>query len=181
MFKVHTIESAPDGAKETLVGAQKAFGFVPNLLGTMAGAPALLKAYLTVTRLFDESSLSASERQVVLLAVSAANQCEYCLAAHTAIASMQRVPADVIAAAREGRRVEDPRLEALRLFATAVTERRGHPTVEQLNAFRAAGYSDQQVLEVVLGVGMKTLSNYTNHIAGTPIDAVFADAIVAHV
>ena len=179
MFTVHTVESAPDGAKETLQGVQKAFGFVPNLLGTMAGAPALLKAYLTVTRLFDETSLSASERQVVLLAASAANGCEYCLAAHTAIASMQRVPAAVIAAARAGRRIEDATLEALRLFATAVTARRGHPNAQETDAFLAAGYSDQQVLEVVLGVGMKTLSNYTNHIAGTPIDAVFADALAA--
>lgn len=179
MFTVHTVESAPDGAKETLLGTQQAFGFVPNLLGTMAGAPALLKAYLTVTRLFDETSLSASERQVVLLAASAENGCEYCLAAHTAIASMQRVPAAVIAAARDGRPIEDARLEALRCFATVVTARRGHPTAQETDAFRAVGYSDQQVLEVVLGVGMKTLSNYTNHIAGTPIDAVFADALAA--
>ena len=92
---------------------------------------------------------------------------------------MQRVPAAVIAAARDGRRIEDARLEAIRLFATAVTARRGHPNGQETDAFRAAGYSDQQVLEVVLGVGMKTLSNYTNHIAGTPIDAVFADALAA--
>jgi len=168
MFTIHTVESAPGDARDTLAGAQKAFGFVPKLLGTMAGSPALLKAYLTLTRLFDETSLSASERQVVLLAVSATNGCEYCLAAHTAIASMQRVPAAVIAAAREGRTIDDARLEALRLVATAVTARRGHPTDQEVEAFRAAGYSDQQVLDVL-----------TNHIAGTPVDAVFAGALAA--
>lgn len=175
-FPVHTITTASPEARETLTGAQKAFGFVPNLLGTMAEAPALLKGYLALSRLFDESSLSPTERQLVLLTVSYENACAYCMAAHTVIAGMQKVPATVVEAIRTGQPIADPRLEALRRFTTAVVVSRGWPGESQLAAFTAAGYGTQQVLEVVLGVGIKTMSNYTNHFASTPLDAAFGGA-----
>jgi len=149
---------------------------VPNLLGTMAEAPALLNAYTTLAGIFDKTSFNPTERQVVLLSVSYENSCEYCVAAHSVIASMQKVPADVVEAIRKNQPITDPRLEALRRFTTAVVASRGWPTEEQTSAFLAAGYGRQQILEVVLGVGMKTLSNYTNHLAGTPLDAAFAKA-----
>ncbi len=175
-FTIYTPETAPEQAKPILAGAKKAYGFVPNLLGTMAEAPALLRAYTTVSGIFDESSLSATERQVVLLTVSSGNQCEYCVAAHTVIAGMHKVPAAVVDAIRSGLAIADPKVEALRLFTAAVVASRGWPTDEETAAFFNAGYSRQQVLEVVLGVGMKTLSNYTNHIAATPLDSAFAPA-----
>jgi uncharacterized peroxidase-related enzyme len=175
-FPVFTPDTAPDGSRERLAGAKRAFGFLPNMLGTMAGAPALLESYLTLSRLFDETSLTPSERQVVLLAVSAENGCSYCVAAHTAIAAMQHVPNDVVHAVREGLAIREPRLEALRTFTRAVVSRRGHPAAQELHAFQGAGFSSQHVLEVVLGVGMKTISNYTNHLADTPLDEAFAAA-----
>lgn len=175
-YTIHTADTAPEGSKEILEATKKAYGFVPNLLGTMATAPALLKAYTTLSGIFDESSLNAAERQVVLLAVSTENQCEYCVAAHSVIAAMQSVPADVVGAIRDGRPVATPKLEALRRFATAVVASRGWPSDEETAAFLNAGYGQQQVLEVVLGVGFKTLSNYTNHIASTPLDANFRSA-----
>jgi uncharacterized peroxidase-related enzyme len=174
-FPVYSLDNAPTGARDTLAGAKRAFGFVPNLLGTMAGAPALLEAYLTLSRVFDESSFTPTERQVVLLAVSHENGCSYCVAAHTAIADMQKVAPEVVRAVREGRAIPDPRLEALRSFTQAVVSRRGHPSQAERDAFLAAGYAEQQVLEVVLGVGMKTLSNYTNHIAETALDDAFIE------
>jgi len=173
-FKVHSPTTAPGRSAELLQQAESAFGFVPNLLGTFAEAPATLEAYMTLGKLFDQTSFSATERQVVLLAVSAWNECHYCVAAHSTIAGMQKVPRDVVDAIRDNRPIPDPRLEALRRFTTAVVERRGWAGDEAVAEFTAAGYTQQQVLEVILGVAMKTVSNYTNHITETPLDAAFA-------
>jgi uncharacterized peroxidase-related enzyme len=175
-YVVHDPVTAPEPAREILAGARKSLGFVPNLFAVMADAPALLKSYRALGDLFEETSLDPSERQVVLLATSYENGCEYCVAAHTVIAAMQRVPDGVVQAIRDGRPIADRKLEAIRRFTTAVVRSRGRPSDEDTAAFLEAGYGRQQVLEVVLGVGMKTLSNYTNHIAATPLDRAFAKA-----
>ncbi len=173
-FTVHSAATAPGKSAELLNNAQAAFGFVPNLLGTFAEAPATLEGYLNIGQLFDQTSFTPTERQVVLLAVSAYNECHYCVAAHSTIAGMQKVPREVVDAIRDGRPIADARLEALRRFATAVVEQRGWVGDEAIADFIEAGFGRQQVLEVVLGVAMKTISNYTNHIAETPLDAAFA-------
>lgn len=173
-YPIHSIETAPVESKEALAGAKKAFSFVPNLLATMASAPPLLKTYLAVGALFDETSFSATERQVVLLATSFENGCAYCMGAHTAISGMQKVPDDVVQSIRDGRPIANLKLEALRRFTAAIVTTRGWPSVEDLAVFRGAGYTQVQSLEVVLGVGLKTFSNYTNHLAQTPLDAAFA-------
>lgn len=175
-YTVHTPNSAPAAAREILNGAKKGFGFVPNLLGVMAEAPTLVKAYTTLSRIFEETSFSAAERQVVLLAVSYENGCEYCVAAHSVIAGMQKVPGDVVGAIRDGKPIADAKLEALRRFTAAVTRTRGWPSKDDARAFMSAGYAQAQVLEVILGVGIKTLSNYANHVAETPLDEAFAKA-----
>lgn len=175
-YRVHTVHTAPSGATQALLDTQKAYGFVPNLMGVMAEAPALLKAYRSVVGLFDETSLTPTERQVVLLAVSEENGCGYCVAAHTVIAGMQHVSAEVVNAIRAGAPIADPKLEALRRLTADVVAQRGWPSADVMAAFLDAGYTHTQVLEVVLGVGVKTLSNYTNHIAHTPLDTAFAKA-----
>ena len=175
-YPVHTIDTAPDAAKEMLAESRKAYGFVPNLHAVMAEAPALLKAYRRVGDFFDETSFTPAERQVVLLTVSYENGCEYCVAAHSAIAGMQKVPGDVVQAIRNGQVIADQKLEALRRYTAAVVVSRGRPSDADAQAFLNAGYSRAQTLEVVLGVGMKTLSNYTNHLADTPLDEAFANA-----
>jgi len=175
-YPIHSTQTAPISSKEALAGAEKAFGFVPNLLGTMAGAPALLKTYLSLGALFDETSFTATERQIVLLTTSYENGCAYCVGAHTIMSAMQKVPDDVVQAIREGSPIADKKWEALRRFTASMVATRGWPNAAETAAFHAAGYSDAQALEVVLGVGFKTLSNYTNHLAGTPLDATFAAA-----
>ena len=172
-YPVNTIEAAPEAAKPILTAAQKGFGFVPNLLAVMSTAPALLEGYMTLSRIFDSVSLNATERQIVLLAASRENGCAYCMSVHTALAGMQKVSADVIDAIRGDRAIADPKLQALRVLAAEVTRTRGWPEDGTTKAFLAAGYGPQQVLEVILGVGLKTISNYTTHIAGTPLDAAF--------
>lgn len=172
----HTINEAPTAARELLQSAHDKFGFVPNLLGVMANAPALLEGYLALASAFEKSSLSATERQVVLLATSFENGCEYCMAAHSAIASMQKVAPDVVAALRENRPIADSKLQALRVFAAEMVRTRGWPTPAAAARFTTAGYQPAQTLDVVLGIGVKTLSNYCNHLAATPLDDAFAAA-----
>lgn len=175
-FQVHNGETAPQEAIETLQSVQKAFGFIPNLMGVMAESPPLMKAYLEIGKLFDQTGFSPTERQVILLAVNYENNCTYCVAAHSTIAAMQKVPSDVIEALRTDMPIADARLEALRQFTKEVVQTRGWPSAAVLENFIAAGYTKAQVLDVILGVGMKTLSNYTNHIAHTPLDEAFASA-----
>ena len=172
-FPLHTPENAPEAARPILAGAKAAYGFLPNLLAVMAEAPALLKGYTTLAKIFEESSLSATERQIVLLATSYENNCDYCMAAHSAIAGMQKVAGDVIEALRSGQAIGDPKLEALRRFAASVAASRGWPGEADVKAFTDAGYGPAQMLEVILGVSVKTLSNYTNHLAETPLDPAF--------
>ncbi len=172
-YAVHTVETAPDAATQTLAAAQSAYGFLPNLLAVMAEAPALVKAYTTLSKIFEETSFSPAERQVVLLTTSFENECAYCMAAHSAVAGMQKVPQDAIAAIRSGAPIADKTLEALHRFTASVVASRGWPSEQDVAAFLAAGYTKAQILEVVLGVGLKTLSNYTNHVAETPLDAAF--------
>ncbi len=169
-------KTAPDDAREVLAQGRTKYGFVPNLLGNMAHSPALLKAYVAVSALFDETSLTAAERQIVLLAASVENDCGYCVAAHTTIASMHKVPRDVVEAIRDRRQIADRRLEALRRFVEETVVTRGWPSEATRSRFFDAGYSESQALEVLLGIGMKTLSNYTNHLADTPLDPQFAPA-----
>ena len=168
------IENAPAESREMLTKARQNFGFVPNLLGNMAHSPSLLKAYLTLSSLFDQTCFTPTERQVVLLATSTQNNCRYCVAAHTAIASMQKVPGDVVMSVRNNEAIADIKLESLRQFVLETVETRGWPSEATARRFLDAGYTEAQALEVLVGIGMKTLSNYTNHIACTPLDAAFA-------
>jgi len=173
-FTTHTIETAPEKSKPLLKGAKDAFSFVPNLLGNMADAPALLEGYMTLAGIFDKTDLSETERQIILMTNNRLNGCTYCMAAHTTISQMAKVPSDVIAALRNNTPIADPKLEALRSFTAIVNEKRGWPDESDIEAFLAAGYTKQTVLEVILGTGLKVMSNYTNHITQTSLDDAFA-------
>ena len=175
-YPVLTIETAPAGAKDALKAAKGKFGFVPNLIGVLANAPAVPKAFLGLAGAFEETSLSPAEQQVVLLAASYENDCEYCVAVHTALAGMVKVPSPVVEALRAGTPLPDRRLEALRRFTLFVVRERGRPRKADLDAFFKVGYGEAQVLEVILGVAVKTLSNYANHVTKTPLDAAFEKA-----
>lgn len=172
-WKVLTMEQAPEESRDVLAQVKTKFGFIPNLMGVLAHAPATLTAYVSLSELFSRSSLSPVEQQVVLLTVSSENDCRYCVAAHSLGAKMNRVPADVLAALRSGAPLPDTRLDALRRFTQKMVQSRGWVGSADMQAFIAAGYTQQSVLAVILGVAMKTISNYANHVAGTPLDAAF--------
>ena len=177
IFNVHSKETAPAKSIELLANAEQAFGFIPNLLGVFAESLAALKGYLTAGQIFDESSFSPTERQVVILSASRFNNCHYCVAAHTTIANLQQVPADVVKAIRNDEPIAENRLEALRLFTTSVVEKRGWVSEVEIDNFLASGFTKAQLLEVIVGVSFKTLSNYVNHIADTPLDEAFVPQV----
>lgn len=172
-FTVHTQETAPEDSQGILQGVQQAFGFVPNLMATLAESPAAVEGYATMMGIFDKSDFTATERQIVLMTNNRLNNCTYCMAAHSTISEMQGVPANAIETLRSGTAFTDTKLEALRQFTITVFENRGHLAGEDIVAFLAAGYTKANVLEVILGTSLKVLSNYTNHVAQTPVDAAF--------
>lgn len=174
-FPTHTLETAPDASKPLLQKAQDSYSFLPNLLATMAESPALLEGYMTLAGIFGKADLTETERQIIMMTNNRLNGCVYCMAAHTMISKMSEVPEDVIEALRNDTPIADAKLEALRQFAIVINQSRGWPTDAQIQALLSAGYTLQTVLEVVLGTAVKTMSNYTNHIAATDLDGAFAD------
>jgi len=173
-FKVHTMESTGE-SKPLLEKSKKAFGMIPNLHAVMAESPALLEAYQTVSEIFTKkTNLNATEQQIVAMTNNRLNGCTYCMAAHTSIMQMAKVPENVITSLRDGTSITDPKLEALRVFAEKVNLKRGWIEDDDIEALLAAGYTKQTVFDVFVGTAYKVLSNYTNHVAQTQLDKAFA-------
>ncbi|WP_299732293.1 carboxymuconolactone decarboxylase family protein [uncultured Tateyamaria sp.] len=170
---VQTKDTAPEASKPFLEQAEKAYGFIPNLTAVFAASPAMIEAYGVLSSHFEKTDLTPTERQIVMMTNSRLNGCTYCMSAHSTISQMQKVDADVVAALRNGTEIADPKLQALHVFTAQLNEARGYVTQAQVDAFLAAGYTEANILDVILGTGLKTLSNYTNHISETPIDAPF--------
>jgi uncharacterized peroxidase-related enzyme len=173
-FPIHTPETAPEGARPILAGAKAGWGFVPNLHATLASAPAALQAYAQLFELFGQAGFTPAEQQVAYLTVSTIHECEYCVSGHSALAAGAGLDAATVAALREGAPLPDARLQALRAFTAALVHARGRVQPGELEAFLAAGYTEAQVLGLLVAVAAKTISNYANHIAGTPLDAFMA-------
>ncbi|TQV83788.1 carboxymuconolactone decarboxylase family protein [Denitrobaculum tricleocarpae] len=169
-FPLHDETTAPDAARPALEATRKNFGMIPNLERVMASAPALLQGYSQTWDLFDETSLTPVERQVVYLTANYENDCTYCVPWHSLLARKAKMPGEVIEALRSGAVLPDARLEALRGFTRSLIANRGKISQAERQAFFDAGYSETQALEVVLGLAVKLMSNYTNSIAGTPLD-----------
>ena len=173
MLKINTIESAPEESKASLEQSVKAFGMLPNLHGVLASSPQTLKAYKTLHGLFSNSSFNEEELTVVWQTINVENECHYCIPAHTGIANMMKVNPELTEALRNRTPMLSEKLQVLHDFTLKVVRNRGHVTKKDLNTFYEAGYKERQVLEVILGVSQKVISNYTNHIANTPVDAPF--------
>jgi len=173
-FPIHTLDTAPEGARPLLEGSQKSYGMVPNLHAVFAESPQVLEAYKTLQELFTASSLTTEQRHVVWLTINVYHRCHYCVPAHTMLAKNDKVPDAVIDAIREEREIPDATLEALRRFTLAITDKRGAVDDADVEAFLAAGFDRRAILDVLLGLSHKVLSNYTNHLAQTPVDAPFA-------
>lgn len=172
-LKVHDIDSAPEASKKLLEKSQKDFGMIPGLHGVLAGAPGLLEAYQTLHQLFTDSSFDKEELTVVWQTINVEHECHYCVPAHTGIAAMMKVDPSLSDALRNREAMPTEKLQVLHEMTLKIVRNRGRVTQEDLDTFYASGYGERQVLEIILGVSQKVISNYTNHIANTPVDAAF--------
>jgi len=183
LFSKHDETTAPAEAATVLMAAKKRYGFVPNLAAYLAESPLALGAVLKLSEQFDQTTLSPQEQQLVLLTVSAMNGCSYCKTAHAALGKLADMSANTLKSIIEFKTLNDSRLEALRTFTMAVLEENGWVDEQKIQAFLAAGFTRAQVFEVVLGVALKTMTNYSNHLVGAEPNEEFVamagDAMVA--
>jgi len=172
-FTLHDSSTAPDGARDFIAGVEKKMGFVPSLYAVFAENPAVLTAYTQLADQLGKTGLSPLEQQIVTITASVENECHFCVAAHTTISEGAGLDLGVIDAVREDRPIDDPKLEALRVFTKKLVIDRGFVSDTDVDAFLAAGHDRAAVLSVVLGVALKVISNYTNHVAETPVNEAF--------
>jgi len=162
-------DAATGKVKELYEASQQEYGNVFNLFKGLANAPLALEAYMTLEKLIAEGKLSAVEQDVVRLAASQFNGCEYCLGAHTMTGKMKGLSEEDVLKIRRGE-PSDPKHAALVQFTHRVLDTKGFVSDEDLDAFRAAGYTDEHIAEVTTILAQKTLSNYFNHLHDTPLD-----------
>ncbi|MDH1932834.1 carboxymuconolactone decarboxylase family protein [Pseudomonas sp. GD03696] len=170
------LDSATPRGREVLQKAKAQVGFIPNMYANMVQSPGLLETYLEGYAAFRaESGFTSAEQEVVFLVISRENGCEYCVSAHSFLADMKSgLDAQVTDAIRDGNPIADAKLAALADFTRTLFHTRGLPTKAAVEAFLTAGYSERQILEIVLALAVKTLSNYANHLFHTPVDEMFS-------
>jgi len=168
---LQTLDTAPLDSRPFVEKAIANNGYLPNLIGVLANAPVALETYLTVSGINARASLSLMEREVVQITAARIHGCDFCIAGHSAI-SLKKAgqTAEVVRALQHGQLTGDTRLDAVAAFAAAVIATRGAVSDADYQAFLGAGYKQQQALEVVLGVSLATLCNFSNSLAGTPVN-----------
>ena len=165
--------TAPEASQPLLAKSKAANGMIPGLHAVMAEAPGLLEAYQRVHELFVNSSFDKDELTVVWQTVNVENNCHYCVPAHTGIAKKMGVDDAITNALRDKTKLPNARLEALRDFTLRLVRDHGNVPDDAVQAFLDAGFTKRNILEVILGYSQKVMSNYTNHLANTPVDKPF--------
>jgi AhpD family alkylhydroperoxidase len=171
-FPEHTIESAPAQSRRFMTATQNHLGYLPAAMARMATAPQLLDGFGKLTAIFDSSALDPVAREVLVMTVATRNGCHICVAMHTARLTALGADPDLIAALRDGplERLADERLDAIRAFTLTVLDTAGDVGDQVLRDFLAHGYTSQNALEVVLGIGTYTMSTLANRLTGAPVD-----------
>lgn len=165
-----SIEAAPAAAQPLLEAVKKQIGAVPNLFRLTATSPAALEGYLNLNGALGKGALAPATRERVALAVAQVNGCGYCLAAHTYLGKNVAKLSDSEIAANRAGRSEDAKADAAVAFAVKITNARGAVGEADIQAVRAAGYSDAEIVEIVAHVALNTLTNYLNEVFKTEVD-----------
>ncbi|MDE2572153.1 MAG: carboxymuconolactone decarboxylase family protein, partial [bacterium] len=174
-LRKQTLESQDEGIRTVLTGVKRSAGMIPNMYAYMANAPEALETYLAGYERFRRlSGFTPAEQEVVFLTISYENECDYCMAAHSVIADAKSmVPKDVTNAIRAGAAIPDAKLAALARFTRVMLLKRGRPSEADAEEFLGAGYSEKQMLDIILALAVKMLSNYSNHLFATEVDDAF--------
>lgn len=169
------LQDANEEVKAIFESTKASLGMVPNMYGNMGNSTGLLATYKFGYDHFRKNSgFSKAEQEVIFLTISYENGCEYCMAAHSMLADMiSKVPVEVTNAIREGNIIPEPKLKALSDFTSVMVNKRGNPSETDVHIFLEAGYSENHILEIILAIAVKTISNYSNHLFQTPLDAPF--------
>ena len=172
-YELYNLETAPKASKPLLEQSIKQYGMIPNLHAVLAESPPALEAYQLLHRLFEQTSFDADELTVVWQTINVEHECHYCVPAHTAISQMMNVSPAINDALRNRSELPDHKLQVLHLTTLALVRDRGRISEQQQADFFAAGYEPRHLLEIILGLSQKVISNYVNHLADTPIDRPF--------
>ena len=169
-FKVHSFDDAPAESKSALRKIQDQRGFLPNLFAVMCDSPAVINAYAHLETCMGKTDLTDKERDIVYLTVSFKNDSKYCITAHTNDAEAHKLTQKEIEAFKTGKPLRDAKLEAVRQYTLGVMENQGRPSDHAIECFLKEGYTPKHALEIVLGITLKTLTNYTARLAHPAID-----------
>jgi alkylhydroperoxidase family enzyme len=172
-YPVQTIASAPEGSKAALEQLGKAFGVLPNLPAVIANSPRLINSLVGLFGQVHSPGLSEAENQIVLLTDAVTNSSTYAVAFHTALALQQGISSAETTAIRERHLPTDKRFAALSVLAKGLIEKRGHLSEQEVDAFIAAGFTKEQVMEVIAIVAASTITNYAGTIADPPLEEAF--------
>jgi alkylhydroperoxidase family enzyme len=172
-YSIHTIDSAPEKSKPALKGLEQAIGVIPNLAATMAESPTLLNGFVGAFGNFHSGTFTGGQKQVLLLSNAVANPCAWAVAFHTTMALKEGVAREHVRAVRERRLPTDAKFAALSGFTRSLVEKRGHVDESDLAAFAAAGFGPDQVLEVIAGLAVSVMANYTGNITKPVLEAAF--------
>ncbi|MFI5891703.1 carboxymuconolactone decarboxylase family protein [Actinoplanes sp. NPDC051513] len=172
-YPIHTVETAPEGSRPALQRLNDALGLVPNLAATMANAPSLISTFVAAFGQLGGAGFTDGERQVLLLSNAVANRCAWAVAFHSTLALAQGVPAAEVEAIRRGGLPGDPRLAALSATTRALIDKRGHLDDADVKTFTAGGFDEMRLLDVVTGLAVSTMANYTGNLADPPLEPPF--------
>jgi AhpD family alkylhydroperoxidase len=173
-FPSHTVESAPAAARRAMTSVRDHWGYLPAGVARLATSPRTLDGFLKLNGMFEGSTLDPMSREVLVMTIATRNGCHICVAIHTKRLEALDAAPELVAALRASQPVADPRLEALRVFVHRVVDTTGAVGDEALRAFLTHGYTAEQALEVVLGIGTYTLSTFANRLTAAPLDAPLA-------
>ncbi len=167
-------DQVPAESQELLDQMQKSIGMIPNFHAMLAVSPQALKGYMALHQLVTETAFTAEEMTVAWQTINVEHGCHYCVPAHTAVAHCMNVDQAISDALRNETSLPTDKLEALRTFTLQIVRNRGNVSPAEVDTFKAAGFDDRSIADVLLVLAQKTMSNYLNHIANTPIDDAFA-------
>ncbi|MCG8388328.1 MAG: carboxymuconolactone decarboxylase family protein [Cytophagales bacterium] len=178
-FNVPTREEVSENNQAIFDNLQKGLGFVPNLYATYAYSDTALGDYLALQN--RKSTLKAKEREVINLVVSQVNECEYCLAAHTALGKMNGFTDEQILEIRSGKATFDAKIDALAKFVKDITINRSKPSQQVVDNFFEAGYDKANLVDVIIVIGDKIISNFLHGTTQVPVDFPAAPALEAEI
>lgn len=170
MVRLHTKPSENNAELDAIYdGVKKKLGVVPNMYKTMGNSPEILNAYIHLTDVAGKTSFSPQVRELISLIVSETNECAYCLAAHSTVAKILKVPEEEILMARQGDAI-DSKTSACLKFAKSVVEKRGLVDDTEVDHLKNSGVTEKEIVELIFLINLNMFTNYFNHISAAEVD-----------